>query len=559
MQLSIDPAPPASTFGAAAQPLGPVLRVNHTAPIDGSQVRLPVDLAIFDRTTGISADQQRDAFLAIFNERLSMWLPLPTELDRATSSLVAVAPHFSLIGSFWAKATSVAREVGHDVQAGLRIAWDTVSQTVDDWFNGESKKPECGAVLPDWSVTSNEPNVTGCAVTTDGSTAIRLGNGVRIPYDIALPAKFGIGFTEYDTDVKPTTLLLKALNRPLHTLVIGARGRGQYDLSQSPQPTTELTMQPDQLGLALDVILAMLNWIPGTKAFSEELTAKASLEIWELGAKHLSVTQLFVELRTIVQREVSKPDALEVAEIWADASSCAAAAFQAGGGADMEDAKKWVGSAVRLGKECLSTALKAAGSGLEELWNIIKTVPESFRSLGQIGDALRVSFTHFGGKLTVTISHQEPHPVAEADWPHVVAGDVDCSVPGLGVELRWPPRSYDITGDGVPDTFVPVECYTGDASSDTQLEVFDGTSDAASPRRIGVLTRLYNPRSPIDYPFAIEKIRVNDVVFSGRSVTMSGDACTASDCLHCPSFAFTQVATWNGTSFSMDAMQVTRR
>ena len=61
-------------------------------------------------------------------------------------------------------------------------------------------------------------------------------------------------------------------------------------------------------------------------------------------------------------------------------------------------------------------------------------------------------------------------------WQQVAGRDLDCHVPGLGLE---PPvvRYHDITGDGFPDSVVVLRCRTGDSSAFDQLEVFDGASD----------------------------------------------------------------------------------
>ncbi|MCA1706292.1 MAG: hypothetical protein LC808_24710, partial [Actinobacteria bacterium] len=464
--------------------------------------------------------------------------------------------------AFKAKASQTSQAIGHDIAIGFNRAVSAIVKTVDDWFNGDAKKPECTDALRDWQIAANATEVRGCAVSVgSGQPAIRVANDLRMPYDIPLPRGTNIGITDYDLDAGPTAMLMRAINRPTGTMVVGARGRAQFSMPAGvPKLGTHLDvpMYPDQLGLALDVIFAMLTWLPESKVFREQFSATAVHEVWELGARNLTITQFFVEFKGIIGRTVSQPAALEIASKWADASSCAAAAFEHGLNSGNADPQVRTESTIKVAKDCLATTLEAAGSGFQEFWKIIQSIPEGVRGLGQVYDGARIGLLHFGGQLNLSIGHEQPDPLRETPWLEVVASDVDCSTPGLGVELRWPPKKHDITSDGILDSFVPVECFTGDASSDTQLEVFDGASNPAWPTRIGVLTTMSNvwddPTVTI-YPFNIKHIRVNEVSFNNRMVTIKGDGYIADDCLHCPSYAITQQISWTGNGFSFGAMQ----
>lgn len=547
--VSVASDPPRDAFDGRAFPIGKTIEVDHTGPIDGAQVRLPVDPALFDRAApNRAAADQQDAFVAVFNDHLNMWIPLPTTLDAANSVLVANPPHLSKVSAFVTRAGELARRAGHDIKAGLAVAWESIGDSVDGWFNGESKKPDCATTAADWKVQADEPNVNGCVVDRDGHLATRIGNDVRIPYDVALPRGYDVGFGEYDLDVSLPSLLLKAMNRPLNTMVLPARGRGEFDLPNPAPARTSLRMMPDQLGLALDVVLGMLNWIPGTKVFREVVTERVAAEVWSLGAQGLSRTQIVIETQKVLEKELKTPDVIESAKLWSDASSCIVAAFDAGQvPVSTSDPVKWAEAAESVARECLASVLKQAGSAFEDAWGVISSIPTSFRVIGQIGDAIRVGFEHFGGQLNLDIRHELPDPITSTDWVALGAREVpDCQSSGFGVELRFPVVYGDVTGDGLPEAFVPFECSTGDSSDYPRVEVFDGASSASSPRKLSELSNGVAPANP----FGITLIRVNAVQVSGPEATFSGNGYTPTDCIHCPSFTFTQTFTWNGNAFT---------
>jgi hypothetical protein len=149
----------------------------------------------------------------------------------------------------------------------------------------------------------------------------------------------------------------------------------------------------------------------------------------------------------------------------------------------------------------------------------------------------------------------DPNPLWPVNWTKVAADHADCSVTGLGIEFPWTVQAHDITGDKVPDSFVPIECVTGDASSFTQLEVFDGASHISSPRRLGVLTEI--PRTD-NYLQALRTgMKVRSLSFDGPSVEIQGDMYRPNDAKACPSIAVHQTARWDGQKFILGAQSKT--
>jgi hypothetical protein len=133
------------------------------------------------------------------------------------------------------------------------------------------------------------------------------------------------------------------------------------------------------------------------------------------------------------------------------------------------------------------------------------------------------------------------------DWTMVAKHDLKCPEFTLGPEAssEFPARAYDLTGDGVADEIVDMDCRTGDGSSDDQIEVFDGTSPPSAPRRLGVLTAIG------------DGVRTRSISMSGRTVTIKGAIATPDGPAGCPKISTTQRITWNGVTFSFGTLKKT--
>ncbi|MFE6197611.1 hypothetical protein [Streptomyces sp. NPDC057838] len=118
---------------------------------------------------------------------------------------------------------------------------------------------------------------------------------------------------------------------------------------------------------------------------------------------------------------------------------------------------------------------------------------------------------------------------------------VDCSVPGLGVELPLTPVRADVTGDGTRDLIASFECVTGNASSFSHVVVLDGASPAAAPETVGVLLRM--PASK-DYEQALRTgAKIRKVSVKGSRITIVADKWRPMDAKACPSLTYVQVFT----------------
>ncbi|WP_405776024.1 hypothetical protein [Streptomyces sp. NBC_01538] len=118
---------------------------------------------------------------------------------------------------------------------------------------------------------------------------------------------------------------------------------------------------------------------------------------------------------------------------------------------------------------------------------------------------------------------------------------IDCSVPGMGVELALPPTRSDITGDGTRDVIASFECVTGDASSFSHVVALDGGSAANNPKVIGTLIRMAEGK---DYRQALKSgAKVRRVAVKGSVITVVADKWRYTDAKACPSLKYVQIFT----------------
>ncbi|MFS8199303.1 hypothetical protein ACLVWQ_11520 [Streptomyces sp. CWNU-52B] len=110
---------------------------------------------------------------------------------------------------------------------------------------------------------------------------------------------------------------------------------------------------------------------------------------------------------------------------------------------------------------------------------------------------------------------------------------IDCSVPGMGVELPIPAVQADVTRDGTKDVIVSLECVTGDASSFSHVVALDGASSSDRPEIIELLIEL--PKGK-DYRRLIATgLKVRKVSVDENSITIVSDKWRNMDSKACPS------------------------
>jgi hypothetical protein len=128
-------------------------------------------------------------------------------------------------------------------------------------------------------------------------------------------------------------------------------------------------------------------------------------------------------------------------------------------------------------------------------------------------------------------------PLTNVDWLSI-KHPLDCSTPGSSVEVLHT-IYFDVTGDGVKEAFVQVDCTVMTGSASDQVEVFDGASALSAPRLIGIL----NPVA------GAAKHTTKTITASGPLVTLSGVEWSTNAPGCCADIAWTQTYTWSGGKF----------
>jgi hypothetical protein len=132
-----------------------------------------------------------------------------------------------------------------------------------------------------------------------------------------------------------------------------------------------------------------------------------------------------------------------------------------------------------------------------------------------------------------------PDRLRAVDWVAVAGRDLNCTEPPklapFGVQ------AYDITDDGIADSFVAMKCPTMKAPQPYQVEVFDGSSDPKNPTRIDALTRTMG-----DDPALEIYLDGSDgcLYFSNRTVIIRGTMRNTSDPSAQPAVLGFVVRTW---------------
>jgi hypothetical protein len=524
---------PDNTFGADATPVGAAVDIKPSKHLSGARVRLPVDTKTLDATS--------DVFIAVYNAKIDAWVPLLTELDMKRGQAIAIAPHYSWFTTFRTKVTAQAGRFVHDATAGFKLIENAVTKTLRDWFNGEVKRAECGAESPAWTFSSNLGNsVKGC-VTVDSRATVHVSNDLRLPYVINVPPGTKIGLTDYDYDLSPVTALIRTLNRLNGQATVGTRWRTKFELPenlQAPGSEASIKMFPDQLGLALEVVIAMLGWIPPAQVFARSVSRTVIVRIWETAPNSTRVIDHISHFRRVFLEEVREPRATEIASIFFDAAECVAAGRDSGMEAFSGSAEEFASATVKLAKDCLSGFLEARKSDLSDLWNAIKRIPDGFRVFGQIYDAARVGLTHWGGEVQVEVKRKIVNQLEGVDWASVVTPELcdHAGQPGYPV-LAEVEIVRDVTSDGFPETLVTSSCPTTTASNPVVVYIYDGSSSADSPRLIGKLGE--------DRYFKGVEVDIADSEIHVRGPALSN---TAPRC--CPDLMLDQRYKWDGSAFA---------
>jgi hypothetical protein len=561
--------------------------ITASADLPGARVRFPVDPGAMPTAGGVATTVD-DAFVAVYDEELRIWLPLDTEFDEGTSEIVAEAPHFSrfrdaVVG--WAKDNVPLLPIGfggltynelQKVPAAVRAQWamvrsayEALSDVVHDRETAECTRPAAG-----WSATVQDSGAFDVCVDErdDGGLAVRTTNKSWTRYLERTPAELygsapliGLEHNDNAGDWDPIATFTQRLT-PGSTLVPYLNG-ASYLLPAEAARLFELLggripmrMVPDVSSTAFDLFLSVVAFLPSVRVTFQALArvSRTSLEA-TVGAGVTRVTLTREEMTLLLRGRVT------VDHRTAEAIALLAAGFECLDGVitrltDRDVDEKWYDELLKAVTGCASTAVEAAYRGAaprggpapgEEAAGIIASLPQTYRSfrsvLSNVWKATDVDL--FAGQSDIVVTRTPAH-----DWKELSYGPAQCLSRQEWIESGSPastwddavvtPSAADVTGDGTAEILVQLQCPASTSSWPDTVVVFDVRDE---PRLLGVLgTELY---------FRGATLEVSD----DFTVTMRGPTVAESDPLCCADHQGTVTYRWNGTAFAATGVGETPR
>jgi hypothetical protein len=414
--------PPRSTFGSEVRQIGPTVDIMPTAPVPNARVRLP--FAVSD----LGPDPaQFDVFIAVYSDALGVWMPLATDYDPQAHQVSAIAPHFSKhsvfsypVGALRAARSGIGwagRQVGdlaHDVAGGVKQFAAGIVNGLAGFFTGNALKPvECDGKAADWTFSSPAKEVDGCVVTEEPAQ-LRIGNEYRVPFTLAPSSGLTRDLTDSDYELDLVGAMMRFISNGAGLGEVAPRGRTALGIpveKLTAADRLDVAANPDLLGIALNVILGLLSFIPDEAVFTQVADRAVVVELWNFSKSGASAAQVIVHTQEVVERSVRSPGALRFAKEFADSASCALKKVEAlnTGGKDPEAVAEGL---VDAAKECAEEVLEAAESSLKEAWDLVKSALDGIQAIREVLDAIKLGLTHLGGQLRLAATHQQAEPVA---------------------------------------------------------------------------------------------------------------------------------------------------
>lgn len=116
---------------------------------------------------------------------------------------------------------------------------------------------------------------------------------------------------------------------------------------------------------------------------------------------------------------------------------------------------------------------------------------------------------------------------------------IDCSVPGMGIEIPIPLVREDITEDGKRDVIVALECVTGNSGSFSHVTVLDGASPVDRPKILATLIAMPQAK---DYRQAVkEGAKIRKISVKNSTIVIIADQWRHMDATACPSRKYVQI------------------
>jgi hypothetical protein len=430
--------------------------------------------------------------LPCINDDLQTWIPLATEYDAASSTVSAVAPHFSWYSVDvvdYAKALAIMA-IGNvlPVWVGVALRSRELRNTIIDSLRESLKLDQlhdsCGTKKdPDYEVAFDLGDLSGCVVT-DPTKELQVENHSAVPFDIALPpggTAAGINLDSLRDEDLPD-LLAHLVQWGLGQEYVGGKSATSLDLSNDLATTpfwSSPAVTPDLLGVAMSAVLGALSIVPEEKEFLTAVKDRTFLlHLKQFADGHgqgFDVTALIREIEFEFEN-VGATGTLKFARIADEGLTC----IQDWWKAVAKDGigEKLLADALNNGVKCASLALghvrDSAKKGYDETIGIMNGIGDLGGSIHQIIDfaALGPESLHTG----MTVTYSPPMTAAQAAAVVADATPGECGALPSGVPLvQGAPAAAtcyfgvqaDLDGNGRPDSLIIWVARTGSTDETT--------------------------------------------------------------------------------------------
>jgi hypothetical protein len=531
-----------ATVPAAESPLHQLVEVLHPAvdivpdhEITAATVVFVVDPADvpLERTDAAGRPQRsiHNAGIQVLNERLGIWVDLPTRVENA-DRLVADAPHFSRFRTVLAKVGEFVVDAGRAVTVVVTYAmkpvdllWNTgvsLVRTFADSLLGrfDDAKFRCAGRNRDYTVDvqddTGQGKLDGCVVRTDGSNRLLLKNGLAVPFEFTpdgdtrgLVPRLGDGEAE-----------LLAIGLGLAGLMggrtfVSGLDTGGFDVIGSPgflHVEAELSWVAAAVDLAVGLLTVILpssrSVTTSYRAVIVKMQAELAVRAGK-GAVRITYRQMTEILEVTVRQTRVSPTVAGQATAYLDLLNCA---LTLGQQLVVEDWKDLPGKLAALVRRCLTDVL-VTKVGLAELGDaveLLKLIAKDGKQIPALGQLAAIGILNAVtgrnvGRADLYVRHRL--------MPFVGTWDYDCGDSDTDVVVR-----ADHTG--VWKTSYPL-FFTGDPQVQTDTVRFHLTVDGGRPTMVVDSVGSTNP-SPTVTMRKGDRMRVA-LGEDGASMMLAGD------------------------------------
>ncbi len=582
-----DAPPPVDGFAPLDQPFD--IHLDKTAT--GGTVT-----AHYDLPAGIAVDTSK---IVMFIEDSGQWRIVPATVDPTKRTVTGSWPHFSKghtawydpafkVGDAaswsWKKVKSGANWVGdRTADAAKAVVAGAVGLT-----GGTTDTARCSTDSKYWQIT-NSAGMTGCVEARDDQQRWPARVNDRYPYPLKVKLPAGTtapGWTDLLDTHDPIDLVIAMIASrgdqrivpagktvPLH---LTGDAPAEVRLTATIDPYTvsaravELIVAAVTAGITAESLAAARTTIATLESEleTEFLTARKAGHTHYTLAEYINDTQSqnsLVQMRKRALRNATAAYAISqffdlldlgeclAAQVKTAAASTGSFAKQVSTGINLmintcfhDYAEKAIRTTYRTTVALLDPATQAA-----QLEDPVKGMLSQVKTIAPvvgtgISEGLK-TITLGGVDLThaQVVLSRPGNRLTNVDWVQLAGPQLNCG--SLDPELRKA-QQYDITGDGIPDSFVTLDCYTGTDRYPSTLLVYDGTSSPQQPQLLGA------PLTSNDDFYLFGKPCLK---FSGRNVTVRGSRYRAADPPPAPTLRVTQTITWTGTAFTRGHTGVT--